>query len=535
MTAAAGVGSPSVTAQQSLPDLVATVRRSVVLVRAGDSSGSGVAVTAGVLTNAHVVGRAQTVQLLLPDGRGVSATVVRRDETADLALLVGGAVLPPMPLGATRDVREGDSVFALGHPRSSVLGTAPTLTTGVVSAIRRDRAGVTYIQTDAAISPGSSGGALVDMRGSLIGLTTASIIGGEGLNLAVAGDTIAAFLAGGTVVTAPPERPQAAQPTATTPAVSRTPIAVATVLPSPTAAVLPSPTAAVPPRWGRAGNAAGDISTPFGVAVSPDGSIYVSETGNHRIQRFAPDGTTTALWGAWGLAPGQFIGPQGVVLDSDGNLLVVDSSVHRIQKLAPTGEVLAVWGNQGVAAGQFQDPHTIALDSEGNILVTDGSNHRVQKLSPDGRPIAQWGTRGDGPGQFQFPVSIAVDAQGNVLVGDRTHRIQKFSSSGEWMATFGSPGDAPAQFRFPNAIAVDAAGSIYVADSGNDRIQKLSPDGEPLAAWGSRGPDSGMLAAPNALAFDSAGNLYVSEGVNNRIQKLSPDGEPLAILGTPAR
>ncbi|HEX7273303.1 MAG TPA: trypsin-like peptidase domain-containing protein [Casimicrobiaceae bacterium] len=153
--------------------------------------GSGVIVSAEgyVLTNNHVIDGADDIQMVLADGRRLHATVRGSDPESDLAVLkADGTDLPAITLGSLDTVQVGDSVLALGNP----FGFGNTVTHGIVSALGRNHLGVNrfedFIQTDAAVNPGNSGGALVDSHGNLIGVN--SIIfsqsgGSQGIGFAV--------------------------------------------------------------------------------------------------------------------------------------------------------------------------------------------------------------------------------------------------------------------------------------------------------------------------------------------------------------
>lgn len=140
------------------------------------SLGSGVIVdTSGlILTNSHVVDSALSYEVLLADGRRLSASLLGNDPETDLALLqTDVGELPAITLRANDDARVGDPVLAIGNP----FGVGQTVTMGIISALGRDRLGINtfenFIQTDAAINPGNSGGALVDSNGRLLGINTA--------------------------------------------------------------------------------------------------------------------------------------------------------------------------------------------------------------------------------------------------------------------------------------------------------------------------------------------------------------------------
>ena len=157
-------------------------------------SGSGVIITPDgyVLTNDHVVRGAPRLEAVLSDGTGIEARIVGEDPDTDLALLrLARGGLPAATLGESQRLRVGQLVVAIGNP----LGLQATVTAGVISALRRTLRGMTgrliedVIQTDAALNPGNSGGALVDSAGRVIGITTAIIGGAQGICFAVPIDT----------------------------------------------------------------------------------------------------------------------------------------------------------------------------------------------------------------------------------------------------------------------------------------------------------------------------------------------------------
>ncbi|MEO5829360.1 MAG: trypsin-like peptidase domain-containing protein [Rhodanobacter sp.] len=151
--------------------------------------GSGVIVNAQgyVLTNNHVIAHAADIQVLLYDGRIAKASLVGADEESDLAVLKIDASNPPVIPIATQPPRPGDVVLAIGNP----LGLNQTVTMGIVSAIGRQlnsSSAEDFIQTDAAINLGNSGGALVNAEGQLVGINTLLIgkaAGAEGIGFAI--------------------------------------------------------------------------------------------------------------------------------------------------------------------------------------------------------------------------------------------------------------------------------------------------------------------------------------------------------------
>lgn len=160
------------------------------------SLGSGIIwdVQGHVVTNYHVIARAQQINVQLKNGKSGRATLVGVDPDTDLAVLrIRLGTLPIMPRGRSDDLRVGEPVLAIGNP----LGLGQTVTQGIVSATGRGRLGVStfenFIQTDAAINFGNSGGALVDAEGKLVGINSAIAghqAGIEGIGFAIPVDLV---------------------------------------------------------------------------------------------------------------------------------------------------------------------------------------------------------------------------------------------------------------------------------------------------------------------------------------------------------
>jgi serine protease DegS len=156
------------------------------------SLGSGVIVDAmgTIVTNQHVIAGAESIRVQLADGRIADATIVGQDPDTDIAILdLEIRDLPIMPMGRSDTLRVGDIVLAIGNP----YGIGQTVTQGIVSATGRGQLGLAtfenFIQTDAAINLGNSGGALIDAHGDLVGINTAVLNrasgGPEGIGFAI--------------------------------------------------------------------------------------------------------------------------------------------------------------------------------------------------------------------------------------------------------------------------------------------------------------------------------------------------------------
>ena len=153
----------------------------------GVGSGSGVIIRRDgiVITNAHVVGNAQNVEIGLADGRTVRGRVLGRDQSVDIAVVRAAAEnLPAAQLGDSDRLEVGQTAIAIGNP----IGLERTVTTGIISAINRSPRGFELgglIQTDAAINPGNSGGPLLDSQGRVVGINSVILRGTTGLGFAI--------------------------------------------------------------------------------------------------------------------------------------------------------------------------------------------------------------------------------------------------------------------------------------------------------------------------------------------------------------
>jgi uncharacterized protein (TIGR03663 family) len=247
------------------------------------------------------------------------------------------------------------------------------------------------------------------------------------------------------------------------------------------------------------GTEPGQFKDPIGVAIAPDGTILVVDSGNARVERFRADGSFLDIWGESDLGSiftrtANGLGPTGITVGPDGMTWVADTWGHRVVALDANGQVTRAIGGATVdlgddptrvseSPGSFFGPRAIAI-SEDAIYIVDTGNERVQKFAPDGTFERAWGGHGSGPGQLIEPVGIAIGPDGN----------------------------------------------LYVADSGNARVSIFTPDGTPVAQWPVEDwPPPDQDGIPPAfqpyLAFDAAGNLYASASNAGEVLVLDRDGQ----------
>ena len=184
----------SAASAQDLQSAVARVHDAVVTLKTDGKVGTGFVVAAGgeVLTCAYVVAGAKQIKVTLANGEEVSAQVVASDEGRDLALLkLERSGLPPVVFGDAARLQPGASVAVVG----AALGLPDSITRGVVSAVDRDLNGRKYLQIDAALNEGNSGGPVINERGEVVGVATAKVKAADNVGFAIPSEPARQFLA----------------------------------------------------------------------------------------------------------------------------------------------------------------------------------------------------------------------------------------------------------------------------------------------------------------------------------------------------
>jgi DNA-binding beta-propeller fold protein YncE len=219
------------------------------------------------------------------------------------------------------------------------------------------------------------------------------------------------------------------------------------------------------------GPCSGSFNGPYGLAIDAKGNLWVADSGDGRILEFkaqgAEAGTCELQAGAEGEGNGQFRYPTGIAVDPNGHVWVADTDNARIQELGEKGEFLAKFGSFGSGKGQFEMPEGVAVDSRGRVWVAEVFGNRVQELSESGAYLGQL--------QASLPSAVAVDQSGSVWVPEfGTGEVRQFeAATREPVSAFGSEGWGEGQFRWPAGAAVDSArGNLWVADVGGRRIER---------------------------------------------------------------
>jgi DNA-binding beta-propeller fold protein YncE len=242
-------------------------------------------------------------------------------------------------------------------------------------------------------------------------------------------------------------------------------------------------------RFGAAKGKGGEVTKGVGgMAAAKSAKIeglYVTDNPNHRLQNFALDGKWKANVGeAQGFfdskkREGRMKNPNGVAINPEGVVYVADTGNQRIDAFSPEGVFLFGFGPK-VGPYMLLEPVAVAWDNAGFVYFVDKGLKRVFKCEPSGAYIASWGEDGDGPGQFKSPVSLAFDGQNYLYTLDsELRRVSVHTKDGKWLADFFAGGKQERELLDPIAVAVQGD-KLIIADRGKARL--VSYDLHPMLA-----------------------------------------------------
>jgi DNA-binding beta-propeller fold protein YncE len=216
------------------------------------------------------------------------------------------------------------------------------------------------------------------------------------------------------------------------------------------------------------------LHSPHSIWISPQDQVYIADMDDHTVRLFTASGQLERTWGTDGQAgaPGMpFNKPTWAVLSPAGELFVSDGyGQHRVHRFAADGTLLRSWGEKGAGPGQFGLPHGIRIDPRGRVLLLDREpNHRIQLFDIEGGFLNEWTG-------LSAPNDAFIDRNHNIYVAEGGHRISVFNLDGALLARWGEKGDAPGQFASgPHGVWVDGQGDLYVTEVPHlpDRVQKF--------------------------------------------------------------
>jgi sugar lactone lactonase YvrE len=305
------------------------------------------------------------------------------------------------------------------------------------------------------------------------------------------------------------------------------------------------------------------FASPRDVAIDASSNCYVADTGNHAIRKITSDGKVTTLAGfEEGYMDGEvekacFSKPEGLALGPNGDLYVTDSGNNRIRKInfhkqSAMVTTVAGCGSEGYVDksgtnAKFHYPTKLAVDMSGYIFVADTCNGCVRKISFEG--IVSTVATIDSITEGLTPAGVVQDSNGNVYVSDSGNsRICMLKALDGWLSVITLSGSkkydfndemeeitcvdgvgSKARFAAPHGLAVGPDGNIYVADYWNHRIRVISTKDEKPKVSTLAGGEEGFadgnaktakFSYPKGVAVDPLGNVYVADTYNSRIRKI---------------
>ncbi len=312
------------------------------------------------------------------------------------------------------------------------------------------------------------------------------------------------------------------------------------------------------------------LNGPTGILFGPEGSLYIADSGNHRIRRVRPDGIieTVAGTGVAGFSGdggpavfAQLAFPLALAFGLDSSLFFTDVESHRVRKITLDGFLFTVAGNgeadfkgDGGPAerASLNFPAGLAFDAQGNLYLSDFGNSRLRKVSPEGviQSVSFESPSPEQPLSLLAPYGLVFHPEGSLIIADfAQHSLFRLSPKGvlSRIAGTGTPGDlgdnGPAEqalLKEPAGLALSADGTLFFSDSGNNRVRALRPDGIVIGVAGTGGegfngdgkdPLLTTLSDPIGLAVGPDGWLYIADEGNHRIRRVPLKGIALWLYG----
>jgi DNA-binding beta-propeller fold protein YncE len=256
------------------------------------------------------------------------------------------------------------------------------------------------------------------------------------------------------------------------------------------------------------------LSHPTGIAIDPQGNLFIVDTGNDRVVKCDGEGKFLKETGGFGWEEGQFNRPTFITTDNGLNIYVADTQNKRIQRFDRNLNFISTirieasenFPGFGLLEG-------VAVTSAGELLLSDIEDDYVIKLDNFYAYSRTFGGFGYGVGSLRDPLGISVDRKGNVYVADsQNDRVAIYDLFGNFLKSLGET-----TLRKPGGVTVGEDGLIYVANTEKNSIAIFDPEGTVVLEYGTWGSGMGNFSKPTDLKLGRDNKLSVVDSGNNRI------------------
>ena len=292
-------------------------------------------------------------------------------------------------------------------------------------------------------------------------------------------------------------------------------------------------TVSLAPGWTSYGSTGGNLSTPTSLTIAANGDLWVIDGGNNRIRVFAAaDGSQVGeRWGASGSGDGQFTfnridnaplaATGGIAFAADGSIFVADAGNARIEKFDSNRNFVLSWTTAKPSGTLLREPVGVVYDpTSDTLLVVDAGLGRIIRYSTGGDYVSEI----DHLGALSFyqgrVACLLVNADGTLLVGDAIGGLRTYATDGTLINTRHFKDEAGIQIPTINDIALDAAGDFYVLSLDKQTLYVYDPASSLLLAYHGEGVDS--FVAPTDVSIGPDGSVYIVDYWAGRIQKFKP-------------
>lgn len=255
------------------------------------------------------------------------------------------------------------------------------------------------------------------------------------------------------------------------------------------------------------------LQRPSGVVGDDNGRLFVSDTSRKAVFVFDEKAGELLVWDR--ATPGEsFVAPSGMAMAPDGGLYVADADLGAVYRLDATGRPQA-----SIGRGLLLRPTGVARDpTRGLLYVADTYAHDIKVFGDDGVLQHVIGRRGGNDGEFNYPTHLAW-AQGELYVTDTMNsRVQVFGADGQVLnRKFGERGLFLGNLVRPKGVGVDSEGNVYVIESYYDNLLVFSPRGEFLLPIGGTGKGTGRFYLPAGVWVDGRNRVHVADMFNGRV------------------